>query len=66
MEWFVQTPEHSFKTTLGHSTLLVVFSLEALPHRVYSFSSGVVRLRRLTFLKGVLPKLLCLRPVLQL
>jgi hypothetical protein len=28
MEWFVQTPEYSFKNTLLHSILLVVFSLE--------------------------------------
>ena len=28
MEWFAQTPQNSFKNTLGHSTLLVVFSLE--------------------------------------
>ena len=28
MEWFVQTPRYSFKNTLWHSILLVVFSLE--------------------------------------
>ncbi len=29
MEWFVQTPEYSFKNTLSHSILVVVFSLGA-------------------------------------
>ncbi|EFH82950.1 hypothetical protein Krac_6263 [Ktedonobacter racemifer DSM 44963] len=27
MEWFAQTPQYSFLNTLGHSILLVVFSL---------------------------------------
>jgi hypothetical protein len=27
MEWFVQTPQYSFKNTFWHSILLVVFSL---------------------------------------
>jgi hypothetical protein len=54
MEWFVQTPEYSFKDTLGHSTVLVVFSPGGY-HPEYRaglqdpFSSGVVRLRRMTF-----------------
>jgi hypothetical protein len=26
MQWFVQTPEHSFKNTLGHSMLVDVFA----------------------------------------
>jgi hypothetical protein len=29
MQWFVQTPEHSFKHTLRHSILVHVFSLES-------------------------------------
>ncbi len=54
MEWFVQTPQYSFKNTLGHSTVLVVFSPGGY-HPEYRaglqdpFSSGVVRLRRMTF-----------------
>ena len=54
MQWFVQTPEYSFKNTLSHSILLDVFSL-GFRHPEYRagvqepFSYGVVRLRRMTF-----------------
>jgi hypothetical protein len=50
-QWFVQTPEDSFKHPLRHRILLDVFSSSGLPLRVYSFSCAVVRLRRMMFQK---------------
>src|SRR5215472_6145004 len=49
LQWFVQTPENSFKHTLRHRIPLDVFSSSILPVPVYPFSCAVVRLRRMMF-----------------
>ena len=51
-EWFVQTPRYSFKNTLFHSTLLVVFSLERCHFDSIRFHLEWCANRRMTFQSG--------------
>jgi hypothetical protein len=55
MEWFVQTPEDSFKGTFFHSILLVVFSPGACLSKYTLFHSEWCALGRMMFLPGALP-----------
>jgi hypothetical protein len=49
MEWFAQTPEEQFLLHVVTQYSAGRLLSGTLPYRVYSFSYGVVRLRRMTF-----------------